>query len=110
MYAGITYSNYGLKGTVPNIAENQNEALGDGYVDFSNNSVNIKAGAKWGGFFYFRPEIGYAFNPFPSSLPMLVEFEDGTSENQELDLSADSGFLDLIYEGMIFNIGIGFSF
>ncbi|OEY72723.1 hypothetical protein APR40_11890 [Salegentibacter salarius] len=69
LYAGISYANYGLNGNLPNFAENENGATGDGYLDFSNNSVNIKAGAKWGGFFYFRPEVGYAFNPFPSSFP-----------------------------------------
>ncbi len=110
LYAGISYANYGLNGNLPDFAENENGATGDGYLDFSNNSVNIKVGAKWGGFFYFRPEVGYAFNPFPSSLPIRVEFEDGTTQYQELDLSADSGFLDMIYQGLIYNIGIGFSF
>lgn len=110
LYAGISYANYGLNGNLPDFAENENGATGDGYLDFSNNSVNIKVGAKWGGFFYFRPEVGYAFNPFPSSLPIRVEYEDGTSENQELNLDADSGFLDMIYKGLIYNIGIGFSF
>lgn len=110
LYAGISYANYGLNGNLPDFAENENGATGDGYLDFSNNSVNIKAGAKWGGFFYFRPEVGYAFNPFPSSLPIRVEYEDGTSENQKLSLDADSGFLDMIYNGLIYNIGIGFSF
>lgn len=110
LYAGVSYSNYNLKGNLPDFAENGNGEMVDGYIDFSNNSINLKAGAKWGGFFYFRPEIGYALNPFPSRLPVRVEFEDGTSEDRELDLSADSGLLDLIYNGMIFNIGIGFSF
>ncbi len=110
LYAGVSYANYSLNGNIPNYAENENGAMGDGYLDFSNNSINLKAGAKWGGFFYFRPEVGYAFSPFPSSLPIRVEYEDGTSENQELDLSADSSFLDMIYKGLIYNIGIGFSF
>ena len=110
LYARISYANYGLNGNLPDFAENENGATGDGYLDFSNNSVNIKAGAKWGGFFYFRPEVGYAFNPFPSSLPIRIEYEDGTAENQELNLDADSGFLDMIYNGLIYNIGIGFSF
>ena len=110
LYAGISYANYGLNGNLPDFAENENGARGDGYLDFSNNSINIRAGAKWGGFFYFRPEVGYAFNPFPSNLPIRVEYEDGTMENQELNLDADSGFLDMIFNGLIYNIGIGFSF
>ncbi len=110
LYAGVSYADYNLNGNIPNYAENENGAMGDGYLDFSNNSINLKAGAKWGGFFYFRPEVGYAFNPFPSSMPIRVEYEDGTTENQELDLDADSGFLDLIYKGLILNIGLGFSF
>jgi hypothetical protein len=110
LYAGISYSNYGLNATVPDIAENENGAMGDGYIDFSNNSFNIKGGAKWGGLFYFRTEAGYAFNPFPSSIPMRIEYEDGTTENQDLNFHVDSGFLDAIFNGLIFNIGIGFSF
>ncbi|WP_079721331.1 hypothetical protein [Salegentibacter holothuriorum] len=110
LYAGVAYANYSLNGNLPNYDENQNGSSGDGYLDFSNNSMNIKVGAKWGGLFYFRPEVGYAFNPFPSSLPIRVEYEDGTTENQELSLDADSGFLDMIYKGLILNIGIGFSF
>lgn len=110
LYGGISYANYGLKGNLPDFVQNENGATGDGYLDFSNNSLNIKAGAKWGGFFYFRPEIGYAFSPFPSSLPIRLEFEDGTQEQREIDLNADSGFLDMIYKGLIYNIGIGFSF
>lgn len=110
LYAGVSYAGYNLNGNIPNYAENENGAMGDGYLDFSNNSINLKAGAKWGGFFYFRPEVGYSFNPFPSSMPIRIEYEDGTSENQELDLDADSGFLDLVYKGLILNIGLGFSF
>ncbi|SHG68729.1 hypothetical protein SAMN05444483_12219 [Salegentibacter echinorum] len=110
LYAGISYSNYSLKGNLPDYDENENGSPGDGYIDFSNSSMNIKAGAKWGGFFYFRPEVGYAFSPFPSTFPIRVEYEDGSTEYQELDLDADSGFLDMIYDGLTFNIGIGFSF
>lgn len=110
LYGGLSYANYGLNGNIPNYDQNENGSNGNAYVDFLNNSVNIKVGAKFGGLFYFRPEVGYAFSPFPSSLPIRIEYEDGSVENQELNLDADSGFLDMIYEGFTFNIGIGFSF
>ncbi len=63
-------------------------------IDFTHNSFNLKLGAKLGGLFYFRPEVGYAFSSYP----------------EDIEFDADEAPQSLLFDGLIFNIGFGFSF
>jgi len=108
LYGGVSYSRLKFDGTIKDYFESQTEEgeYGDGIVDFTNGSFNLKVGAKLGGLFYFRPEIGFAFNAFPREIPVEVRFEDGSREQQ----TYNTYITDIIHDGLIFNIGIGFAF
>jgi len=81
------------------------EKLGTAFVNLSNNSFNIKLGAKLGSGFYFRPEIGYSFTSIDDMIDVRVEFPDGSSENQEgIDIPSQ------LTQGLLFNIGFGVAF
>lgn len=111
LYAGLSYSNLGIKGSMDDVESTQeDDKTGTGKVDFSHGSFNIKVGAKWGGLFYFRPEIGYAFNSLPKETTMTVEFEDGTSEKHDFGFSTEDSAASILFSGLIANIGFGFSF
>lgn len=108
LYAGVSYSQLKFEGIIKDFFESQTDPdkYGDGKVDFANGSFNIKIGAKLGGLFYFRPEVGYSFNAFPPEIPVEVSFEDGSQEQQNYD----TYIIDIIHDGLIFNIGFGFAF
>ncbi|MCM4157343.1 hypothetical protein [Gramella sp. AN32] len=108
LYAGVSYNRLKFDGTIFDFFESQTEEgkYGDGIVDFTNSSFNLKIGIKMGGLFYFRPEVGYAFTAFPTEIPVEVRFEDGTTEQQTYDTYTT----DIIHNGLIFNIGLGFAF
>ena len=67
-------------------------------------SFTIKVGAKLGGLFYFRPELGYLFTTLPQDVNITVTFPDNSSESQIEEIpSALTG-------SFIFNLGFGFAF
>lgn len=68
-------------------------------------SFSLKLGAKLGGLFYFRPEIGYLFTTLQNELEITVDFPAHSfSETQIEEIpSALTG-------SFIFNIGFGFAF
>ncbi|MEM7381809.1 MAG: hypothetical protein AAF361_11510 [Bacteroidota bacterium] len=77
--------------------------LATGRSDLTINLLNIKVGAKLGGLFYFRPELGFGL-PFGDSSYETV-FRDpitNTTTTQSKDIPLKGGF--------IINIGIGFAF
>jgi hypothetical protein len=112
LYVGASYGSIQIKGQMMFYSENSDRTEpGTADIDFSNGSFNVKLGAKLGGLFYFRPEIGYRFTPLPESYEIEVVFDDGYTEMQETPpLDIDSSPQDLIYKGLIANIGFGFSF
>lgn len=78
-------------------------------IDISHNSFNVKLGAKLGGLFYFRPEVGYSFNSLPTSYN--VEFVENNGERSVFEEEIDrEGFPEVLFSGFIANIGLGFAF
>ncbi|WP_072876140.1 hypothetical protein [Salegentibacter echinorum] len=111
LYAGVSYGSIKLEATLNDISSNEDpNRTGTGKIDFNNNSFNIKLGAKLGGLFYFRPEIGYSFTALPNSVPMKVVFEDGSREQQTEQLIDDESPQNLLLKGYMINLGIGFAF
>ncbi|MGJ8592545.1 MAG: hypothetical protein ACSHXF_08350 [Aquaticitalea sp.] len=109
LYAGMSISNFKFNGVLFDhfdaTTENE-EVYADGHIDYKQTSFNIKFGAKLGGLFYFRPEVGYAFNAFPSTIPIRGTYDDGTTVTEDYETYVN----DAIPKGLIFNIGFGFSF
>jgi len=77
---------------------------GTGTIDISNNSLNIRIGAKAGGLFYFRPEIGYMFSSLPKIVETRVDYPDGSTTTEQEELPG------ILSSGLMLNIGIGFAF
>lgn len=105
LYGGVSYGIITLKGTDTGIIVGGE--METAYMDFSHNSFNVKLGAKLGGLFYFRPEIGYSFNPLPKDIEYEVEYMDGT---RGTDILPRDGVPEILYKGLIANIGLGFAF
>lgn len=114
LYAGVSYGAINIKGTEYGLASmdgNDNSGKrGVGTIDMNHNSFNIKLGAKLGGLFYFRPEVGYSFSSLPQHVTTNVVFDDGSSEVQTLSFDVEDGPAEILYKGLIANIGIGFAF
>ena len=112
LYVGASYSNIKVKGQLMVYSQDPNrEEPGTGYIDSSHSSFNVKLGAKLGGLFYFRPEVGYSFSSFPETYETRVVYDDGYTETrntQTFDPDASPG--NLIMKGLIANIGLGFAF
>lgn len=103
LYGGISYSSIKAEATMPDSESVE-------YIKESHGSFNVKLGAKLGGLFYFRPEIGYSFKPLPKKYDVLTVYNDGTTETRTDDWSDAEGPADIIFNGLIANIGIGFAF
>lgn len=106
-YGGVGYNNIKFEG---NTSVEDDGRDGTGYLDFNHGSFNVKLGARLGGLFYFRPEIGYSFSPLPKSFDYTVEYDDGTTEEDTYDLSGALDSVDFLFKGLMANIGIGFAF
>ena len=78
LYRGISYGMIKVEGMLYDTYTNDNGISGNGIVDFSHNSINVELGAKLGGLFYFRPEVGCSFSPLPGAYETEVIYEDGT--------------------------------
>lgn len=110
LYGSLSYGIIQINGTLADMEHSEDsEKRGSGIIDFKNNSVNLKLGAKLGGLFYLRPEIGYTFNTLPKSIEVDVIFPDGSREARTEEFEIDAPF-DLLFSGLIANIGIGFAF
>ncbi len=111
LYAGLSYGSINVDATLNNVESKEDpDKLGKGYIDSTTNSFNLKLGAKLGGLFYFRPEIGYSFTSLPKSVDKEVVFEDGSSEMQTEEFDSENPPFNLLYSGFMVNIGIGFAF
>ena len=105
LYGNISYGILDAKLTINDIQSDSNPNLtGSANTAISNNSFNIKIGAKWGKGFYFRPEIGYSFTPLDETVVVNVNFPDGSTETQNETLPS------ILTQGILFNIGFGMSF
>ncbi len=109
LYGGISYGMINLTGTTTVEDEDNFQRSGTGIVDVSHSSFNVKLGAKLGGLFYFRPEAGYSFSPLPKSYDLEVVFDDGTRKTQTEEFETE-GPVNLLFSGLMFNLGFGFAF
>jgi len=109
-YGGISYGIFKSEGTAVDLDSevDNNKYDGVGTFEVTNSSVNIKLGAKLGGLFYFRPEVGFAFSGFPKAIDMDVRFPDGSTEVQAVIYEDD--LPSIVTSGLMFNIGFGFAF
>lgn len=103
LYAGVSYGNIKIKGTV--YYQDSRDI-----IDFSQGSMNVKLGAKLGGLFYFRPEVGYMFSSLPDTVEATKVYDDGNSENISVEFDSEQAPYNLLFSGLIANIGIGFAF
>ncbi len=99
LYGHFSYGRLGFKGTY------SDPTLGEGEGKLGINTLNFKIGAKWGGLFYFRPEIGYA--ALIGDQIVKVEYFDPINQTTVTEEEDVPGFLG---GGIVFNIGFGFSF
>ncbi|NJW51397.1 hypothetical protein [Salinimicrobium oceani] len=107
LYTGIGYNNFSFEGET---SVESNGRDGTGFVDYKHGSLHVKLGAKLGGLFYFRPEIGYSFSSLPETISYIADYEDGTSETETFDLVEELAVPDIFFKGLMANIGIGFAF
>lgn len=111
LYLNASYGLLDFEETRQDVESEQDSSkLGTGTTDFMHHSFNLKLGAKLGGFIYFRPEVGYTFTPVPEGIPMEVAFEDGSTEMQSTLLNEDGAPYGPLFQGLIFNIGLGIAF
>lgn len=109
LYGGLGYSKIGIKGDVMIPSEDPSEEPETGIVDFDHHSLYMKLGAKIGGFFYFRPELGFSFSALPTSIKYTRTTGNQPQEDNEIDFNG-AGYLSPLFSGIIFNFGIGFAF
>lgn len=104
-YVSLSYMNMNTDLTYDNVESDLTPDLtGTASTQVKLESFTVKLGAKLGGLFYFRPEIGYLFSTLQKDINITVNFPDGSSESQTEEIpSALTG-------SFIFNIGFGFAF
>ena len=107
LYGNLSYGVIKVDGTTDVTSDGR---PGVGYLNVSHGSVNVKLGAKLGGLFYFRPEIGYAFNSLPKAVEYEVKYEDGTTEKDFYDFTEEVASAEILFKGFMANIGFGFAF
>ncbi|PRX44477.1 hypothetical protein [Salegentibacter salegens] len=103
LYGGLSYGNINIKGTVH--YEDSRDI-----IDSSHGSINIKLGAKLGGLFYFRPEVGYSFSSLPENVEATKVYNDGSRETIKFEFDSEVTPYNLLFSGLMANIGIGFAF
>ena len=107
LYGGVGYGQINLKGKTAVMDDGEE---GTGTIDFGRSSFNVRLGAKLGGLFYFRPEVGYAFTPLPKSIEYQVKYPNGRTEEDVYDFSEHISSAEFLFQGFIANIGFGFAF
>lgn len=103
LYGGIGYNTIKAEATREDMESVE-------YIDEKHSSIDIKLGAKLGGLFYFRPEIGFSFDPLPKKYDVLIVYKDGSRETRTDDWGESSGPTDILFKGLMANIGFGFAF
>ncbi len=107
LYGGVSYNQLNFDGETTVEKEGM---TGTGSVNYTHNSFNIKLGAKLGGLFYFRPEIGYSFSSLPKTVDYQAQYPDGTTEQETFDFSEELASAEILFKGLMVNIGFGFAF
>lgn len=113
IYAGLNYGNLKFKGSEEYQSTDEEETqTGRVSYDFTHSSANLKVGAKLGGLFYFRPEVGYSLGSAPKSYDRTIVYNDGSRDIEKINFSSDDSVVDasILFSGLIFNIGMGFAF
>ncbi len=105
VYVGISYNSFDSDLTFTDLdSDAGNGSGGTGTTSYDFTAVNLKVGGKFGGTFYFRPEIGYAIAGGGDDQVVINADFDGVSETITEDLpSALTG-------GLLVNLGFGFAF
>lgn len=101
LYGGLNYGK--LRYTENRINPDYRETM-----DLTHSTFNLKVGAKLGGLFYFRPEVGYAFTSLPKEIEAVTTYNDGRRETEAERL--DIPGTEILFKGLIANIGFGFAF
>ena len=110
LYSGLSYSSIKFNGAMSYESDSNNEeASAIEYYDVKHSTVNLKVGARLGGLFYFRPEVGYSFKPIPKTVTSETVYSDGSRESTIYSLE-DQEYLKPLLSGFTFNIGFGFAF
>ncbi|MCM4157072.1 hypothetical protein [Gramella sp. AN32] len=109
LYSNLSYGYLKGKGTGENIRAEKPNAngeymIGKGYLNESNHSINLKVGNKFGNKYYFKPEVGYAFNKLNGDHAIDVRFADGSRETQY------EGIPGVFTKGLLFGVGAGIAF
>ena len=107
LYGGASYGTMKFGGQTSVYKDGKD---GTGSIDFSHATFNVKLGAKLGGLFYFRPEVGYSFTSMPKTIDYQVNYEDGSTETETYDFTEEVAPADILFKGLIANIGFGFAF
>lgn len=98
-YGHISYGNVNFDGSYTD------PTLGTGDGTLNIGLLNLKIGAKWGGTFYFRPEIGYAILVGDNEID--ITYTDPFTNQQTQQTEDVPGVLA---GGFVANIGIGLAF
>ncbi len=105
LYGNVSYSVLDAEVILNDIESDVDfDKYGTASASLSNSSMNIKLGAKLGGLFYFRPEIGYSFTSLDDYVDIVAHFPDGSTESQQEEIPSE------LTQGLLFNIGFGFAF
>ncbi|QCX01637.1 hypothetical protein FGM00_16525 [Aggregatimonas sangjinii] len=103
-YVHLGYGNLRGDFIFEDYAFNNANEPGQGTASIDQGSFNIRLGAKAGGLFYFRPEIGYTFSPLSETIAVSVDYPNGQNEVRQEEMPG------LLTSGFTINIGIGFAF
>lgn len=103
LYGGLSYGVIQLDAT--EITTEYTE-----YVDESYKSLNLKLGAKLGGTFYFRPEIGFSFTPPSKTYEVLRIYKNNERERIIEKFDVDGTSAEYLFQGIMATIGFGFAF
>jgi hypothetical protein len=105
LYGNLSYGIFDAELTLNEVESDEDyNLIGTAKAALSNKSMNIKIGAKLGGVFYFRPEIGYSFTSLDDYVDVIARFPDGSQEQQREEIPSE------LTQGLLFNIGFGFTF
>lgn len=106
VYVGLSYNSFNSDLTYTDVdSDTGNGTGGVGTTSYDFTAVNLKVGGKFGGTFYFRPEIGYAISGGGDDQVVInATFPDRSRETITEDLPG------ALTGGLLFNIGFGFAF
>ncbi len=106
LYGNVSYGRMGFNFEYEDYASDIDPSLsnGSGEANVGINLVNLKLGAKLGGLFYFRPELGYAVATGDSNYSVRITYPDGTTESVSEELPG------ALAGGFVVNLGFGFAF